>query len=84
MNEWSPTWEQFIPDPQQFKHFADFGYYSLPLTDAHGKNLGDQLTKVFAVNTVACYQYNFYAMAQFEDPGNMLDWLEEGLSDLER
>lgn len=41
INQWSPTWEQFIDDPEQVKLFRDWGYFSMPLKNKEGKQLGE-------------------------------------------
>jgi hypothetical protein len=40
-------------------------------------------TKVIAVNTMPAYNANFYLLAQRDDPGNVLAWLEETLLEME-
>lgn len=32
-------------------------------------------TKVIALNTLACYQYNFNILKSRYDPGNQIQWL---------
>ena len=63
--------------------FKDYGYYSLPLQDTNGEDIGAPNTKVLSINSNICYKYNWYGMAQYQDPGKMLEWLETNLHDLE-
>jgi len=37
INEWAPTWDQFIEDPEQLENFKNWGYFSLPFTNAKGE-----------------------------------------------
>jgi len=39
--------------------------------------------RVVAVNTEACYNSNYYLMADRDDPGGMLAWFEETLYKME-
>ena len=39
---------------------------------------------MFSINSNICYQYNFYGVVQYQDPGKMLEWLETNLHDLEK
>jgi len=56
------------------KNFLDFGYYSMDLTSLNGTKLGN--TKVISLNSNVCYVMNWDSFIRFEDPGNMLAWLE--------
>jgi hypothetical protein len=76
IQEWAPTWDQFIEDPEQIKTWRDWGYFSLPLTNSKGEKLGKTETKVISLNSNICYQFNWATFLDFQDPGNMLDWLE--------
>lgn len=75
INEWAPDWLKWIPDEEQQKNFLDFGFYSLDLTNFDGEKLGKRMTKVISLNTNICYNMNWETMANFNDPGNMLQWL---------
>lgn len=75
IQEWAPEWLKWIPDEEQQKNFLDWGYYSLDLTGVNGEKLGNKKTKVISLNTNICYRFNWETMANFQDPGTMLDWL---------
>lgn len=55
IQEWAPTWDQFINDPEQIKLWMDWGYFSLPLTNSKGDQLGKTYTKVISLNSNICY-----------------------------
>lgn len=73
-----------MPDEEQQKNFADYGYYSAPLVDAKGNQVGNKKTKVISMNNNICYTMNWDSAVQFWDPGNMLQWLDKELNDLEK
>jgi len=41
-------------------------------------------TKILSLNSVICYQADFGSFMTFVDPGNMLQWLTDQLSELEK
>jgi sphingomyelin phosphodiesterase len=63
-------------------HFLDFGYYSMPLKAQNGTKLGN--TKMISLNSNVCYTMNFDSFIRFQDPGNMLQWLEKELAEVEK
>jgi len=83
VDEWIEKFSQFLSD-DEMKTFRKYGYYSSPLTYKNGTQIGDKVTKVISLNSNLCYMMNFYQMTESKDPGNMLAWLEQELSDLER
>jgi len=85
INEWSPTWAQFIPDGKQLKSFLDYGYYSLPLKKKDGALLGKgQIVKLISLNSNICYETNFETFAIFKDAGHQIQWLHNELLELEK
>jgi len=85
INEWSPTWAQFIPDGKQLKSFLDYGYYSLPLKKKDGSLLGKgQIVKLISLNSNICYETNFETFAIFKDAGHQIQWLHNELLELEK
>jgi sphingomyelin phosphodiesterase len=54
------------------------------LKDNDGNTLGQNNTRVISINSNICYNYNWYGIVQFQDPGHMLDWLQKQLHDLEK
>jgi sphingomyelin phosphodiesterase len=84
INEWAPTWNQFIEDDKQYKTWLDYGYFSLPLTTKNGTKLGKTETRVISLNSNICYDLNFESMTAFNDPGDQLGWLEDQLLELEK
>jgi hypothetical protein len=57
----------------------DWGYYSAPLVKSDGSPIGNKFTKIISLNSIICYNLNWESTLQFEDPGNMLQWLENEL-----
>ena len=49
----------------------------------NGEKISDKPSKVIVLNTNICYKLNFDSFTHFEDPGNMLEWLENELDALE-
>ena len=84
LNDWTPAWDPFLLTDEQRRTFYNFGYYSAPLVDSEGNTIGDKFTKVISFNANYCYQFNFKQFTQFWDPGNILDWLDNELAELER
>lgn len=39
---------------------------------------------MISLNSNICYTFNFNLLVNFHDPGNMLEWLENELSELEK
>lgn len=62
----------------------DWGYYSLPLVWNNGTQMGKMQTKVIQLNNNICYQFNWESMTVYQDPGNMLEWFANELSELEK
>jgi len=83
INEWIDAWDPMITDPATNKLFKDWGYYSMDFEDFTGKKMSAVPAKVFSLNNNICYQFNWETMSVFEDPGNMLSWLEKELTALE-
>jgi len=83
INKWSPAWDDMIKDPEQIKNWRDWNYFVLPFEDSQGNAIGATPTKIISINSNICYQFNWWSAMQFEDPGNMLGWLESELSALE-
>jgi hypothetical protein len=50
----------------------------------NGEKISDKPQKIIILNTNICYNLNFGAFTHFEDPGDMLQWLENELNDLEK
>lgn len=84
VNEWAPSFNGLFFTQEEQRTFQEYGYYSAPLRFANGSQVGSNHTRVISLNTNFCYQFNFEQMAQFYDPGEMLEWLEDVLADLER
>ena len=85
INGWAPSWDSMVgDDPEQLKLWRDWGYFGIPFTDSQGQKIGPRFTKIFSLNSNICYQYNWESMLRFSDPGGMLGWLENELSELER
>lgn len=62
-------WRDWLtPDAQE--QFAVNGFYSMPLTTSDG-TLHEKV-RVIAVNTEACYNFNFFLMKLRDDPGDQL------------
>lgn len=76
--------EPFLTSKEQIKTFEDWGYYSAPLTFQNGTKIGDGKSKLISINTNFCYYWNWQQVVQFSDPGNMLQWLENELAELEK
>ena len=72
INDWDDAWLQFIPDQEQQKNFLDFGFYSLPLQDKAGNQIGNNKTKIIHINNNICYSLNWHSVLVYKDPGNML------------
>lgn len=84
INEWAPSWAQFIPDEEQLQNFLNWGYFSYELKMPDGTPISNKPSKVLSLNSNICYDLNFDAFTHFEDPGNMLQWFENELNDLEK
>ena len=81
---WSPKWDPIIKTEKGRKTFHDHGYYSQYMELKDYNQSGDvPKTKIISLNTVFCYGQNFEQFAMFSDPGNMVQWLQDELSDLE-
>jgi len=52
--------------------------------NSKGEKLGKTESKIISLNSNICYQFNWATFLDFEDPGNMLEWLEEELLALEK
>lgn len=65
IQEWAPTWDKFIEDPEQIKTWRDWGYFSLPLKNSKGEKLGKTETKVISLNSNICYQFNWATFLDF-------------------
>ena len=72
INDWDDAWVQFIPDQEQQKNFLDYGFYSLPLQDKAGNQIGNNKTKIIHINNNICYSLNWRSVLVYKDPGNML------------
>lgn len=84
INQFSPGWLRFLPEDQK-QTFLDWGYYSSPFHDSEGNIIGNNKnSKVISLNSNICYTDNFNLLVNFHDPGNMLEWLENELSELEK
>jgi len=53
----------------------------MDLKSLNGTKLGN--TKVISLNSNVCYTLNWDSFIRFEDPGNMLHWLEDELAHVE-
>ena len=84
INEWGPSWDSMIGDPDQIENWKNWGYFSLPFVTSDGTPIGETPSRIISLNSNICYQYNWESMMQFEDPGNMLEWLESELIALEK
>ena len=58
----------------QYATFKKYGFYSRNLTLNNGKNYVN--TTVLAINTMACYYWNFEIIKSRNDPGDQIAWLE--------
>lgn len=84
INEWAPKWKEWLDiDAQQWENFKNWGYYSLPFVGFDGQPLGNANTKIISLNNNICYRFNWVSMEVASDPGNMLGWLEQELTDIE-
>ena len=74
INEYATQWNEagWLTD-NETKVFKQYGYYSKNLTLKDGRVFTN--TKVIALNTLACYQFNFNIINSRYDPGNQIDWL---------
>lgn len=84
---WSGAWEQFFDDEnpeEQSETFKDYGCYSQPLTFKNGTQIGNKPSKLISFNSNWCYNSNYAQLATFRDPGNVMQWLENELSGLEK
>ena len=71
INDWTPSWREFFDiSPEKFSMFEKWGYYSLPLVDKQGRNLGNANTKIISLNNNFCYQFNWEVLTLYEDPGH--------------
>jgi hypothetical protein len=57
--------------------YAKQGYYHQILKLKNGTVYSN--VHVIAVNTEPCYNMNFYLISQRNDPGGVLDWLNQTL-----
>lgn len=84
INEWIGEWKEwFSPDMTEWDGFQDWGYYSLPFVGKDGKPLGKANTKIVQLNNNICYEFNWESVTVFRDPGNMLQWFEKTLLEIE-
>jgi len=81
INGFKDTWEDWM-SPEEFSVFEQFGYYSKPLVGINGETYEN--TKVIAMNTMACYFYNWYLIEDRYDPGQQLDFIVKELDQLEK
>lgn len=75
------SWSQWLDDNAK-EQYAKAGYYSQPLRLTNGTLY--QNTKIIAVTTQPCYQYNLYLWGERNDPGQVLQWLEDELRQMEK
>jgi len=73
-------WSAYL-SPEALETFKVNGFYSETLRLADGTVYED--TKIIAVNTEACYNLNLYLLANRNDPGGILAWLEDTLLKME-
>lgn len=73
-------WQQWMT-PDAHEQFKVNGFYSERLKTSSGEEFSN--TRVIAVNTEACYAANFYLMKLRNDPGGILQWLEDTLYEME-
>ena len=59
----------------------NWGYFSLDLQYTRGKF---SPTKLLSLNSNICYAANWATFMQYEDPGNMLHWLQDELTEIEK
>ena len=73
-------WSAWL-SPEAIEQFEVNGFYAETFRTSDGTVHPD--TKVIAVNTMASYSLNFYLLADRNDPGGVLAWLEETLAEME-
>lgn len=59
--------------------FLDWGYFSRDLMRPDGS----KAATVLSINSNVAQAMNFNALMYFEDPGNMLGWLEQQLKNID-
>lgn len=67
--------------PSAIEKFKVNGFYTETFKTADGTLYEN--TKIIAINTEACYNLNFYLLADRNDPGGILAWLESELLNME-
>jgi sphingomyelin phosphodiesterase len=57
INRWSKSWRvfDFLDDPEQRRHFEEYGFYSAPFVNKNGTDLGNKKTRVVHINSNFCY-----------------------------
>lgn len=73
-------WSAWL-SPEAIAKFSEQGYYVETFKTTDGTVYED--VKVLAVNTMPAYNANYFLIAQRDDPGNVLAWLEETLTEME-
>ena len=76
----SEEWRPWLPE-EAVQQYKKNGYYEAPLRIANGKVFNQ--TRVIAVNTLTCYNLNFYNSGPLNDPAHQIEWLEQRLFALE-
>ena len=79
-NVFSSVWSKWLPAEAAAQYRAR-GFYDAPLRTSSGRELNN--TRVLAINTLPCYNMNFYNIGQLRDPSGQIDWLEKRLFELE-
>lgn len=70
------TWKQWFTE-ESLKEFNKNGFYSQKFKTSDGRELDN--VRVIAINTEACYYFNLFLLAEMQDPGDQLVWLEATL-----
>ncbi|CDW80649.1 saposin b domain-containing protein [Stylonychia lemnae] len=73
-------WSEWLDENAQ-QQYAKAGYYTQKLKLKNG-TVFDKVN-VVAINSQPCYQFNFYLWNERDDPGGVLQWLNETLHAIE-
>ncbi|CDW76799.1 saposin b domain-containing protein [Stylonychia lemnae] len=73
-------WSYWL-DASAMALFKQKGYYKQVLKLKGGRTFSN--IYIIGLNTEVCYFYNFYLFSQRNDPGDLLNWLDITLTDLE-
>lgn len=74
-------WKDWL-DADAQEMYKKAGYYTQKLKLKDG-TVFDKVN-IVAINTQPCYNFNFYLWSQRDDPGGVLQWLNETFHEIER